>query len=187
MPAPQSIAFDGVCSDEQLKALSVIDVLELLCGLGLAHAGLVHRNTQESSYFVGYLEQWLDCSSLAGRSRNNHVDSRVPITDEVTCHLRDQRDGRLIASVLEPVKQFAKFCPRGVKLRMAVLILPEKFATADMTIEAAAVIPCTQHRSRAQLHQASSRCAAERSGSPAAEGRRVNPVVRRWGSTHCRH
>lgn len=66
----------------------------------------------------------------------------------------DRCDGRLIASVLQPVKQFAEFGPRGVKLWMAVLIVPEKFATADMTIEAAAVIPCTQHRSRAQLHQA---------------------------------
>ncbi len=147
-PALQSIALDGVCSDEELKALRVIDVLDLRCRLGLVNGGLVHRNTQESSDFVSDLEQWLDCPILARRSMNNHVDSRVPLTDEVTCHPRNQRYGRLIAFVLQPVKQFTKFCPRGVKLRMAVLVVPEKFAAPDMMIEAAAVIPYTHHRSR---------------------------------------
>lgn len=45
-PALQSIALDGVCSDEELKALRVIDVLDLRCRLGLVNGGLVHRNTQ---------------------------------------------------------------------------------------------------------------------------------------------
>ena len=81
--APQGLILDGVCSSKQLKTLRVIDVLELRCRLDLAHTRLVHWKTQEPSDFVGDLEQRLNCSTLAGRSGNDHIDARVPPADEV--------------------------------------------------------------------------------------------------------
>jgi len=58
--------------------------------------------------------------------------------------------------VLDPVKELSKFRPLGFIPFVAVLVLTDKLAFADVKIESVSVIPAAKHSFRVYLHDESS-------------------------------